>query len=89
MIRRAKFRKWLNEDESLSAFIAYNSEEGTIKIADCNRIVSLEFYIYSDDNTSLLADNCEKKIDLLYEAIKEARKDIKKRVRQVRRNLTK
>jgi len=85
-MKKTQIREWLNKDSpNLTAYIMYDSDEGTVKIADCSRRIELEFCIGEWSNIKQL-DRTDAKIDLLYDTIKEIRKDIKKRTRRHRKD---
>ena len=80
---KIKERIWLNNEEhGGTAFIQLDN--GELKIADCNRIVSLEFYV-EEYSTLKDIDNVEEKIDILYEAVKKYRYFIKRRIKKQRK----
>lgn len=67
-------RKWLNSDKDKTAFIACNIEDGPyawgeVKIADCGKLISLEFPTEdsSDKRKSL------KKLDLMISELEKFR----------------
>jgi len=85
-MKKKQIREWLNKDSpELTAYIMYDSDDGTLKIADCSRRVELEFYVADWASTRNL-DRLDAKIDLLYNTIKEVRKDVKKRTRKYRKD---
>lgn len=78
-------RTWLNITKG-SAFIEATDDQ--LSIADCTRIVNLDFYIESN-SSKIELDNVEYKIDVLYEEIRAYRKYIKKEIRRERKNIGK
>jgi len=92
-----KTRRWLNNDESGgTAFISADVEEvaanykhayasGTISIADCSRIVNLEFYSDDDDDPGSIA-NAMQKLDTIVFTISEFRGRLREALEAVKRS---
>lgn len=86
MAKRFYKREFLNNpDKHSGAFIIAkvvkgtgNWVEGSLKLSDCDRIVDLDF---SGGNSSSRA-NVEYKVDLLYETVKDFRRNVKAELRR-------
>lgn len=77
-------RHWLNNDEveGGSAFIRVDKDE--IKIADCNRIVNLNFWCDEEASEKELT-NLEFKIDILYDVVKRYRQFTRRKITRIRK----
>lgn len=79
-------REFLNNDPDLTAFVSWHVSvpdnegstfvEANFKVADCNRIVSLDFDMYGDDE-----DDINEKLDRLVTSAIEFRKTMKQALR--------
>ena len=75
-------RHWLNTDEAKggTGFIRIDDEE--IKIGDCDRVISLDFW-YDEDTSTTALNNLLYKIDILYATIGRFRKHTKSKVNKL------
>ena len=75
-------RHWLNTEEVEGGSGFIRTDDSEIKIGDCNRIVSLEFWC--DEDTSIKSlNNLLYKIDILYATIGRFRKHTKGKVNKL------
>lgn len=77
-------RRFLNEKEGI-AFV--EAKNGTFRIGDCSRVVSLDFYL-DDDPEYLPSDKdinmIEYKIDSLHAALSDYRRYLKRKIKKIR-----
>jgi len=75
-------RSWLNPEGGGNAFVLV--EEDEFIIGDCNRIVTLEFWIGHNSSVKQL-DAIEYKLDVLHNSVVAYRRHLKKKIRKLRK----
>ncbi len=78
------FREFLNLDTCRGGIASLRIGEGSVEISDCNKTISLEFYISEDSSEGDLI-NTEHKIDTLHRGITEYRKHLKSKMKRIRK----
>lgn len=80
-------RTFLNKDQfgSGGGMAAIRIKDSELSISDCNRTISLEFYIDPEYDTEKDIENIEYKIDTIYDYVAELRKHVKRKIKKTKR----
>lgn len=78
-------REFLNRENGV-AFV--EADRGNLKIGDCNRITTLDFYVDIDEDpyqSEQALSDVEYKIDLLHAVLSDYRRYVKNRIKKARK----